>query len=198
MRCSASALCSGLVKGITRCRGQRSPMTLDWAATSRILISAGCRRRRATATAVCRNCPTSGWSMTTGAPADSPISINRSIASATQELGCIRPSAGRPCRSIRVFDARDEAPRFRRRAGPSQRWQEVLALAGVIGRKPRKHRRSESVRRVSGTRRSAATNVCDLSDFCDACAPCALGAPSVSQYASDGRGAMATTEGQHR
>src|SRR5258705_4138753 len=37
-------------------------------------------------------------------------------------------------------------------------WQEVLALAGVIGRKPRKHRRSESVRRVSGTRRSAATN----------------------------------------
>ena len=63
---------SAPVRDIIRCRGQSSSMTLGWAATLRISISAGCRRHRATGKGVNRNLPTSGASMTIAARTHSP------------------------------------------------------------------------------------------------------------------------------
>jgi hypothetical protein len=64
--------CPAAVRGIIRCRGQSSSMTLGWAATLRISISAGCRRHRATGNGINRYLPTSGASMTIAARTHSP------------------------------------------------------------------------------------------------------------------------------
>jgi hypothetical protein len=64
--------CSAAVIDIIRCRGQSSSMTLGWAATLRISISAGCRRHRAIGKGSNRNLPTSGASMAIAARTHSP------------------------------------------------------------------------------------------------------------------------------